>query len=92
MNVTRGRTTWGERVRREREARGWTQAELAALVRASRKTIMRIEGGGPVADELRITLADAFGFPPNVLFDLDDLRPDRLRLVTRGTRPASRAS
>jgi putative transcriptional regulator len=32
-------------VRSEREARGWTQAELAARVGVSRKTINTIENG-----------------------------------------------
>jgi putative transcriptional regulator len=33
------------RLRAEREARGWTQAELAARVGVSRKTINTIENG-----------------------------------------------
>jgi putative transcriptional regulator len=33
------------RIRQEREARGWTQAELASLIDVSRKTINTVENG-----------------------------------------------
>lgn len=36
----------GPRVRKERETRGWTQAELAAAVGVSTRTIIRLEGVG----------------------------------------------
>lgn len=37
---------WGERVRREREAAGLTQAELAAAIGTSQPAIARLEAGG----------------------------------------------
>ena len=39
---------FGKAIRRARRARGWTQAELASWLGASRQTVVKLEAGGPV--------------------------------------------
>jgi DNA-binding XRE family transcriptional regulator len=39
----------GRAIRRARRARGWTQAELASWLGASRQTVVKLEAGGPVS-------------------------------------------
>jgi len=60
------------RVREARDAKGWTQAELAARVAVSRKTINTIENRvfAPSA-ALAIKLAQALGLSVEELFWLD---------------------
>jgi putative transcriptional regulator len=56
-------------LRVEREARGWTQAELAARVGVSRKTINTIENGIFVPSTLTaLKIAEAFGRSVEELF------------------------
>lgn len=38
----------GDQIRTEREARGWTQADLAAAVRVGKRTVSNWETGGTV--------------------------------------------
>jgi putative transcriptional regulator len=57
------------RLREERAKRGWTQAELAALVEVSRKTINTVENGVFVPSTLlALRLARALGRPVESLF------------------------
>ena len=63
------------RLKSEREARGWTQAELAARVGVSRKTINTIENGVFVPSTITaLKVADAFGHS----------RSDARRLLAQG--------
>ena len=55
----------------ERETRGWTQAELAARVGVSRKTINTIENGVFVPSTITaLKIARAFGRPVEDLFSV----------------------
>jgi putative transcriptional regulator len=59
------------RLREERARRGLTQAELAALVGVSRKTINTVENGVFVPSTvLALRLARALGRPVEALFQL----------------------
>ena len=61
------------RLREERDSKGWTQAELAARVGVSRKTINTIENGVFVPSTvLALKLARALELPVESLFSLDD--------------------
>jgi putative transcriptional regulator len=65
----------GNRLREERTRQGLTQAELAALVRVSRKTINTVENGVFVPSAvLALRLARALGTPVERLFYLTDER------------------
>jgi putative transcriptional regulator len=58
-------------LRSERDARGWTQAELAARVGVSRKTINTIENGVFVPSTLTaLKIAEAFGRAVEELFSV----------------------
>jgi len=58
-------------LREAREARGWTQAELAERVGVSRKTINTVENGVFVPSTvIALKLARAFGEPVENLFSL----------------------
>ncbi|HEX2811330.1 MAG TPA: helix-turn-helix transcriptional regulator [Sphingopyxis sp.] len=58
-------------LRSAREARGWTQAELAERIGVSRKTINTIENGVFVPSTvLALKLARAFERPVETLFAL----------------------
>ena len=60
-------------LREAREARGWTQAELAARIGVSRKTINTVENGVFVPSTmLALKLARALGRPVEDIFSLDD--------------------
>ena len=59
------------RLRQAREARGWTQAELAERVGVSRKTVNTVENGVFVPSTvIALKLARAFGEPVENLFSL----------------------
>jgi putative transcriptional regulator len=63
------------RVREAREAKGLTQAELAALVGVSRKTINTVENAVFVPSTvIALKLARALGEPVERLFSLGDGR------------------
>jgi putative transcriptional regulator len=63
------------RVREAREAKGLTQAELAALVGVSRKTINTVENAVFVPSTvIALKLARALGEPVERLFSLGDNR------------------
>jgi transcriptional regulator with XRE-family HTH domain len=83
--TTTGRMAWAERVRQARIHRGLRQADLAALAKVPRSSVAKIEAGGPVADHVRLAVADALGVPWAVLFNLDDLRRDPLAVVERAS-------
>jgi len=58
-------------LRAQRERLGWTQAELAARIGVSRKTINTIENGVFTPSTLvALKLARAFGRPVEALFTL----------------------
>ncbi len=59
------------RLRAAREARGWTQADLAARIGVSRKTINTVENEIFVPSTvIALKLAQAFGEPVEQLFSL----------------------
>jgi putative transcriptional regulator len=59
------------RLRSEREFRGWTQAELAARVGVSRKTINTVENGVFVPSTLiALKIAEAFERSVEQLFSV----------------------
>jgi len=59
-------------VRQAREARGWTQGELAGVVGVSRKTINTVENGVYVPSTIvALKLARALGEAVEELFQLD---------------------
>lgn len=61
------------RLREMRDARGWTQAELAARVGVSRKTVNTVENRVFVpSTPLALKLADALGVTVEELFWLAD--------------------
>ena len=61
------------RLREERAAHGWTQAELAERIGVSRKTINTIENGVFVPlTVLALKLAKAFGTSVEALFALSE--------------------
>jgi len=60
------------RLKPEREARGWTQAELAARVGVSRKTINTVENRIFVPSTLlALKLAEAFELSVEQLFSVE---------------------
>lgn len=60
-------------LRSQREARSWTQAELAARVGVSRKTINTIENGIFVPSTITaVKIAQALGMPLEQLFWIED--------------------
>jgi len=61
------------RLRELREAKGWTQADLAARIGVSRKTINTIENGVFVPSTIiALRLARAFGRTVEQVFSLDE--------------------
>lgn len=59
------------RVREAREARGWTQAQLAERIGVSRKTVNTVENGVFVPSTVvALKLAAALGEPVEALFSL----------------------
>jgi putative transcriptional regulator len=61
------------RLRELREAKGWTQADLAARIGVSRKTINTIENGVFVPSTvIALRLARAFGRAVEQVFSLDE--------------------
>ena len=62
----------GNKLREARDAKGWTQAELAAAIGVSRKTINTVENGVFVPSTLvALKLAEALGLSVEELFFLD---------------------
>lgn len=63
-------------VRQEREKKGWLQADLARESGLYRSIINNIETGKSrsSSDTLK-ALANALGYPPNLLFEFVDLLP-----------------
>lgn len=58
-------------VREAREAKGWTQAELAERIGVSRKTVNTVENGVFVPSTvIALKLARALGEPVEALFTL----------------------
>lgn len=62
----------GNKIREAREAKGWTQAELAAEIGVSRKTINTVENGVFIPSTLvALKLAKALRLPVEDLFFLE---------------------
>lgn len=60
-------------IRAAREARGWTQAELAERIGVTRKTVNTVENGVFVPSTIiALKLARALGMPVEALFSLGD--------------------
>ena len=65
--------TLGNRLREAREAKGWTQAELAERIGVSRKTVNTVENGVFVPSTVvALKLAGALGCAVEELFFLAD--------------------
>jgi putative transcriptional regulator len=63
----------GNKLREAREAKGWTQAELAAAIGVSRKTINTVENGVFVPSTVvALKLGEALGVRVEKLFYLLD--------------------
>jgi transcriptional regulator with XRE-family HTH domain len=60
----------GERLRKLREAKSWSQAHLADAARVNIRTVQRIESGEPASQETMLSLAAALDV------DLVELEPD----------------
>ena len=61
------------RIREERERLGWTQADLAARIGVSRKTVNTVENGIFVPSTvIAIKLAQAFSVPVEQLFSIEE--------------------
>jgi len=62
----------GNKLRDARDAKGWTQAELAAAIGVSRKTINTVENGVFIPSTLvALKLAEALGLSVEELFFLE---------------------
>jgi transcriptional regulator with XRE-family HTH domain len=61
----------GQRIRRERQARGWTQYELAAEVGVKRFTVTRWESGEIPETPLFFRLAHVLEIPAGYLWEGD---------------------
>jgi transcriptional regulator with XRE-family HTH domain len=67
---------FGEWIAREREKRGWSQADLARYAGLHRQSLYKIENGeASPAVETFIALATALDISPNVLFRKAGLLP-----------------
>lgn len=66
------------RVRENRERRGWSQDRLAERIGRSRETVSRLENGEiKLTDEYLGLLSEAFGCSPlELIADLDDVARD----------------
>lgn len=82
----------GLRIRAMREAKGWTQEELAARVNISRSQLAQIESEARPANTLRLNaIATALGVPTGALFSTsshDDLLMDAARRLSPEDRAA----
>lgn len=76
MSFTMNKVEFGIWVRQEREKKGWLQADLARESGLYRSIINNIETGKSrsSSDTLK-ALANALGYPPNLLFEFVDLLP-----------------
>ena len=62
-------TELGNRLRDAREAKGWTQAQLAEAIQVSRKTVNTVENGVfTPSTVIALKLARALGEPVEQLF------------------------
>ena len=87
-----GKTTFGERVRAERENRGWSQAHLAGLLGMDISTVSKIESGASRRPRNFIQIANTLGIPVSEATDLiraergelDPPSPRMTRMRVRG--------
>lgn len=62
----------GELIRDEMEARGWSEADLAALLGRPRRDVAELLGGRlAITPETASELGDAFGVDPRFWMDLE---------------------
>ena len=60
------------RIREERDKRGWTQADLAARIGVSRKTVNTVENGVfTPSTMIALKLAEALNVPVEELFSIE---------------------
>lgn len=78
--------SWGDELRKKREAAGISQRKLAALVGVSQSAISHLEhGDNGASDELRLKLATFFKIEVNRLFPypkLANLHTEKSQLAT----------
>src|SRR5215471_11749473 len=72
-------------VRRLREARKWTQWQLAKISRLSERTIQRVESGGRLGTTAEMALAGAFGIDVGDLYRADLSKTVDFMLLRRVT-------
>ena len=66
-------TSVRNRIRRLRTERGWSQAELAAVLGVSRQTVNNVETGRVIASlPLALAVARVFGTPVESIFFGDE--------------------
>lgn len=81
MFITMNKVEFGEWVRKERNNRDWSQADLARASGLYRSLINNIENGvSESAPKTLSALARAFGYEPQYLFELADLLPPKTEL------------
>ena len=69
----------GDKLKRMREARSWSQAHLAEAARVNVRTVQRIEAGEPCSFETMLSLAAALGV------DVSEFEPQARELASSGT-------
>lgn len=68
----------GERIRRLRERKGWTQLELAEIVKINNSVLSRIESGKrPVEDVLIVKFAEVFNVTTDYLLGMEERVQER---------------
>jgi transcriptional regulator with XRE-family HTH domain len=72
---------FGQWVKDERERHGWSQSDLARESRMNRSMINKIEGGVSGSTPETLTyLANAFGYPPDFVFEKAGILPPKKEL------------
>lgn len=65
------RAQWGDNIKAQRKARGWTQRDLAAHLDIDRSAVSLWESGRRVpTDDNKLAIAEVFRVSPRTLFPL----------------------